>query len=365
MDSAVVLRRLGWPNCRHPEPSEKQFLVFIGRYLIKRMYPGFVVFSWFVSFFVGAAQICIVMCIRSLGTRINTFPIQWVIVVSVGKLYKIKYEFVAVPPSIVTGSGVRFVRQLLAMSQKMGCFQLVKESESQILVVDDDREIRSLLADYLEKNGLKTLVAADGASMWRALDTARVDLIVLDLMLPGEDGLTLCRTLRTRSNLPIIMLTARREPLDRILGLEMGADDYLPKPFEPRELLARIRSVLRRAQALPENLELPAAKRIVFAGWRLDLEARHLLSEQGIVVLLSGAEFRLLKVFLDHPHSVLNRDQLLDLTRGRTTEPFDRSVDLQVSRLRQKLADDAHSPHIIKTVRNEGYVLAVPVVPEH
>ena len=242
---------------------------------------------------------------------------------------------------------------------------IVKETESQILVVDDDSEIRSLLAEYLERNGLKTLVAADGASMWRTLDTARVDLIVLDLMLPGEDGLTLCRTLRARSSVPIIMLTARREPLDRIVGLEMGADDYLPKPFEPRELLARIRSVLRRAQALPGNLEPPAAKLIAFAGWRLDLEARHLLSEQGVVVSLSGAEFRLLKAFLDHPHRVLNRDQLLNLTQGRAADPFDRSVDLQVSRLREKLRDDAYSQRIIKTVRNEGYVLAVPVVPEH
>src|SRR3990170_6962544 len=142
-----------------------------------------------------------------------------------------------------------------------------KESESQILVVDDDREIRSLLADYLEKNGLKTLVAADGASMWRTLDTARVDLIVLDLMLPGEDGLTLCRTLRARSSVPIIMLTARREPLDRIVGLEMGADDYLPKPFEPRELLARIRSVLRRSHAMPPNSQADNVQLMKFSGW--------------------------------------------------------------------------------------------------
>jgi len=235
------------------------------------------------------------------------------------------------------------------------------DTHPQLLVVDDDREIRTLLADYLDTHGFKTLTAADGAGMWRALDTARVDLIVLDLTLPGEDGLTLCRTLRARSTVPVIMLTARREPLDRILGLEMGADDYLPKPFEPRELLARIRSVLRRTQALPPNLEPPVAQRLHFADWTLDLTARQLVSPSGVVVALSGAEFRLLKVFLEHPNRVLNRDQLLNLTQGRDAELFDRSVDLQVSRLRQKLGEDAKAPQIIKTVRNEGYVLATAV----
>jgi two-component system OmpR family response regulator len=234
-------------------------------------------------------------------------------------------------------------------------------TQPQLLVVDDDREIRTLLADYLDTHGFKTLTAADGTGMWRALDSARIDLIVLDLTLPGEDGLTLCRTLRARSTVPVIMLTARREPLDRILGLEMGADDYLPKPFEPRELLARIRSVLRRTQALPPNLAPPVAQRLRFAGWTLDLTARQLVSPSGVVVALSGAEFRLLKVFLEHPNRVLNRDQLLNLTQGRDAELFDRSVDLQVSRLRQKLGEDAKAPQIIKTVRNEGYVLATVV----
>ena len=237
------------------------------------------------------------------------------------------------------------------------------EEEALILVVDDDREVRGLLADYLERNGLKALVAADGREMWRLLAAARVDLVVLDVMLPGDDGLALCRGLRARSTLPIIMLTARREAVDRILGLEMGADDYVIKPFEPRELLARIRSVLRRSCAATGAPERPV-KRIAFAGWRLDLEARHLVSDQGLVVLLSGAELRLLRAFLDHPHCVLTRDRLLDLTRGRTSEPFERSVDLQVSRLRQKLADDAYAPQIIKTVRSEGYVLAVSVTHE-
>jgi two-component system OmpR family response regulator len=234
-----------------------------------------------------------------------------------------------------------------------------------ILIVDDDREIRTLLAEYLESNGFRALAAADGAGMRRILDSSHVDLVVLDLTLPGEDGLTLCRTLRAASNLPVIMLTARGEPLDRILGLEMGADDYVAKPFEPRELSARIRNVLRRTQALPPTLARPMAKRMAFAGWHFDLVARHLLSPQGTVVMLSGAEFRLLKVFLDHPNRVLNRDQLLNLTKGRDADPFDRSIDLQVSRLRQKLDDDAKSPALLKTVRNEGYVLAASVTTEN
>jgi len=238
------------------------------------------------------------------------------------------------------------------------------ENPPHILIVDDDREIRSLLADYLDANACKTVTAADGAEMRNILATTRVDLIVLDLTLPGEDGLTLCRNLRAQSNLPVVMLTARGSALDRILGLEMGADDYLPKPFEPRELLARIRSVLRRTQALPPNLEPSAADCLRFAGWRLDLTARHLVNPQSVVVALSGAEFRLLKVFLEHPNRVLNRDQLLNLTQGRDADPYDRSIDLMISRLRQKLGEDARSPQIIKTVRNEGYVLAASVTAE-
>ena len=238
------------------------------------------------------------------------------------------------------------------------------ESTPHILVVDDDREIRTLLAEYLDGNGCRTATAANGAEMSHVLDVSRVDLIVLDLNLPGEDGLTLCRNLRARSNLPVIMLTARSAPLDRILGLEMGADDYLPKPFEPRELLARIRSVMRRTQALPPGMAAPDATSLHFSGWTLDLTARHLINPQGVVVALSGAEFRLLKIFLEHPNHVLSREQLLNLTQGRDAEPFDRSIDLQVSRLRQKLAEDARSPQLIKTIRNEGYVLAASVTPE-
>ncbi|WP_420475005.1 response regulator [Noviherbaspirillum sp. ST9] len=238
------------------------------------------------------------------------------------------------------------------------------ETPSRILIVDDDREISSLLAEYLEKNGYRTSTAGDGKAMWKALDDQRIDLIVLDLNLPGDDGLTLCRNLRARSSIPVIMLTARGEPVDRILGLEMGADDYVPKPFEPRELFARIRSVLRRTQAAPVSSEAPESQMVHFAGWTMDTTARHLINPQGVVVALSGAEFRLLKIFLDHANRVLSRDQLLNMTAGRDADPFDRSIDLQISRLRQKLGEDARSPQIIKTVRNEGYVLATVVTRE-
>lgn len=238
------------------------------------------------------------------------------------------------------------------------------ETSATILVVDDDREIRSLLGDYLNNNGYRAVLAADGLAMMRMLDSQHVDLVVLDLNLPGEDGLTLCRRLRASSELPVIMLTARDQPLDRILGLEMGADDYLPKPFEPRELLARIRSVLRRTQGAVARHGEGAQQKLHFNGWIFDTVARHLVNPQGNVVMLSGAEFRLLKVFLERPNRVLNRDQLLNLTQGRDADPFDRSIDIQVSRLRQKLGDDARAPEIIKTVRNGGYVLAVTVSSE-
>ena len=230
-----------------------------------------------------------------------------------------------------------------------------------ILIVDDDADIRSLLGDYLQKNGYRTTAVAEGKGMLAALDKGRVDLIVLDLMLPGEDGLVLCRNLRARSDTPVIMLTARGEDMDRILGLEMGADDYLPKPFNPRELLARIKSILRRAKALPENLRTDDALHLRFAGWQLDTISRQLVSPEGVVVPLSGSEFRLLRIFLNHSNRILSRDQLMDLVQGRETDPFERSIDVQVSRLRHRLADDAKEPTIIKTVRGEGYILATQV----
>ncbi len=230
-----------------------------------------------------------------------------------------------------------------------------------ILIVDDDAEIRQLLSRYLEKNGLQATTVGDGRAMWRALDGATFDLIVLDLMLPGDDGLTLCRTLRAKSDIPIIMLTARGDETDRIVGLEMGADDYLPKPFSARELLARIKVILRRARSLPPNLRPDASARLRFAGWVLDTVQRHLISPSGVVTPISGAEYRLLRVFLDHPNRVLNRDQLLDLSQGKEAGPLDRSIDVQVSRLRHRLGDDPRDPQLIKTVRSEGYVLAATV----
>ena len=234
-----------------------------------------------------------------------------------------------------------------------------------ILIVDDDREIRALLAAYLGRNECRVSLAGEGRQMREVMAASRIDLVVLDLMMPGEDGLSLCRTLRGNGDrTPVIMLTACGEPIDRILGLEMGADDYLPKPFEPRELLARIRSVLRRAQSLPSNLGSPVARNFRFEGWLLAVETRELSSPDRVLVALSGAEFRLLNAFLTHPGRVLNRDQLMDLTKGRDADPFDRSIDLQVSRLRTRLGEDARSPRLIKTVRSEGYVFAVPVESE-
>ncbi len=238
------------------------------------------------------------------------------------------------------------------------------EHTDHILIVDDDREIRSLIADYLQKNGLRTTAVADGRQMRAFLEATPVDLIVLDIMMPGDDGLTLCRELRSGShkNIPVLMLTARSEDTDRIIGLEMGADDYLVKPFIARELLARIKAILRRARMMPPNIQITEAARMLsFGEWLLDTTARNLVDNEGVMVALSGAEYRLLRVFLDHPQRVLNRDQLLNLTQGRDAELFERSIDLLVSRLRQRLNDDAREPFYIKTVRSEGYVFAMPV----
>ena len=235
------------------------------------------------------------------------------------------------------------------------------ERSDHILVVDDDAEIRKLLGEYLQRNGYRVTLATDGREMRRVLDRSRPDIVVLDLMLPGESGLTLCRDLRVESNLPVIMLTARTEEVYRIVGLEMGADDYLAKPFSPRELLARIRSILRRTRGLSPARTGSASHRVRFANWTLDFAARQLVAPDGVVVSLSGAEFKLLSVFVEHPNRVLDRNQLMDLTVGRDGTPFDRSIDVQVSRLRVRLRDDAREPRIIKTVRSEGYVLAAAV----
>jgi two-component system OmpR family response regulator len=234
-----------------------------------------------------------------------------------------------------------------------------------ILVVDDDRDIRELLSEYLQKQGYRISVARDGRAMRAAIAVAMPDLIVLDLMLPGEDGLTLCRELRSQSDVPVLMLTARSEEIDRIVGLEMGADDYLAKPFNPRELVARIKSILRRARALPLNLRPDEARLIHFSGWTLEIATRDLMAPDRSRVALSGTEFRLLRIFLDHPNRVLTRDQLIDLTQSREADPYDRSIDLQVSRVRRRLQDNPKEPALIKTARGQGYVLASEVEVEH
>jgi two-component system OmpR family response regulator len=239
------------------------------------------------------------------------------------------------------------------------------ERTDHILIVDDDAEIRSLLGRYLEKNGLRATAVGDGRAMWQALDAGVFDLVVLDLMLPGDDGLTLCRMLRAKSDIPVIMLTARGEETDRVVGLEMGADDYVPKPFSARELLARIKVVLRRTRSLPHNLHPEQEPQLRIGDWVLDTAHRHLVGPDGVVVPLSGAEYRLLRIFVAHPNRVLNRDQLVELTQGREADALDRSIDVQVSRLRHRLRDDPREPRLIKTVRGEGYVLAVPVQPVH
>ncbi len=230
-----------------------------------------------------------------------------------------------------------------------------------IVVVDDDPEIRSLLKDYLEKNGFRVTAVGEGKAMWRTLEQSRVNLVVLDIMMPGDDGLVLCRNLRARSQIPIIMLTARGEATDRIVGLEIGADDYLPKPFNPRELLARIKVGLRRAKGIVGDKMTEGAARIRFAAWTLDVVARHLIAPDGVVVPLSFGEYRLLRVLLEHPNRILNRDQILDFSKGEEWEPFDRSIDVQISRLRRRLRDDGKQPKLIKTVRGEGYLLAARV----
>ena len=234
-----------------------------------------------------------------------------------------------------------------------------------LLLVDDDRQLLTLLADYLQAAGFRISTATNATQMRQVLAQQAIDLIVLDLMLPGEDGLSLCRDLRSRGSvhIPVLMLTARAEEADRIVGLEMGADDYLTKPFASRELLARIRAVLRRTRMLPPALQPAAvARELVFGdGWRLDTVARHLVDAEGTLVSLTGGEYRLLRVLMDHAQQVLSRDQLLNLTQGREADPFDRSIDLLVSRLRQRLREDAREPRLIKTVRNGGYVFCAEV----
>ena len=229
-----------------------------------------------------------------------------------------------------------------------------------ILIVDDHREIREVIAQMLSNEGFAVSVAGDGDAMRRSLRDRRADLVILDVMLPGEDGLSLCRNLRTMMpTLPVIMVTAKGEEVDRVVGLEVGADDYVTKPFSSRELVARIKAVLRRAR--PPAARPLEARSYRFAGWRLDTLSRELESQEGIVVALSTSEFQLLLAFVTKPQTVLTRDQLLDLTKGRDATPFDRSIDTHVSRLRRKLNDCARSPEIIKTVWGGGYIFTPEV----
>ncbi|MFB2859341.1 response regulator [Aeromonas hydrophila] len=237
----------------------------------------------------------------------------------------------------------------------------MNQSSTHILVVDDHSEIRDLLKRFLEQHGLRVSCARDGKEMKRLLEEREFDLLVLDLMMPGEDGLTLCRELRAKSSLPIIMLTAMGEETDRIIGLEMGADDYLAKPFNPRELLARIKAVMRRTQVEPQPAAETLTRDLRFDRWLLDINRRELVDEEGVGLSLSTAEFDLLRVFLERPQRVLSRDQLLDLARGREAVAFDRAIDTLVSRLRRKLERDPKNPELIKTIWGGGYLFAANV----
>ncbi|HVM85249.1 MAG TPA: response regulator [Candidatus Binatia bacterium] len=246
------------------------------------------------------------------------------------------------------------------------------EKTPHILIVDDDREIRDLLSRFLQKHGFRASTAADGREMRKILADARIDLIVLDVMMPGETGLQICSQLRAQgiagasgagsARIPIIMLTAAGEDTDRIVGLEMGADDYLPKPFNPRELLARIRAVLRRSEDVGRAVADPDRPPVLrFSGFALDLGARRLHGPDGREIDLSAGEFDLLSALAQRPRRVLSRDQLLDLCKGRAAQPFDRSIDVQVGRLRRKIEPDPADPHIITTVRGGGYMFAPDV----
>lgn len=235
------------------------------------------------------------------------------------------------------------------------------EPTPHILVVDDEREIREPLAKYLTKNGLRASIAANAGDARKELKTSAIDMVVLDIMMPGEDGLSLCRHLRETTDIPVILLTAMVEDTDRVVGLEIGADDYLTKPFNPRELLARIRAVLRRANAVPRPREAQAGERLRFGDWVLDMGRRELIGGDGVASPLSTAEFKLLAAFLRRPGIVLSREQLLDLTSGRSADVFDRSIDNQVSRLRRKIEADPKNPVLVKTVWGGGYMLTAEV----
>jgi two-component system, OmpR family, response regulator len=234
---------------------------------------------------------------------------------------------------------------------------------SHILVVDDDARVRTMLARYFEEEGFRVSLAGSGGEMRAVMANSPADLVLLDLVLPGEDGVSLARELRSQSEVGIIMLTGRDDVMDRVVGLEIGADDYVPKPFHLREVLARVRSVLRRAQRLPAWVANPERREpaIVFDDWRLDPERRQLTAPDGSDVPLTTGEFNLLSVFLQQPHRVLDRDQLMTFMHGRSWEAYDRTIDAQIARLRKKIERDPKNPVLIKSVRGAGYVLTAKV----
>jgi two-component system OmpR family response regulator len=238
------------------------------------------------------------------------------------------------------------------------------ETAACILVVDDDAEIRDLTSDYLRCSGFEVRTAADGKDMRRELTSGGINLVVLDLMLPGEDGLSLCRAVRAESTVPIIMLTARSAVVDRVVGIEMGCDDYMAKPFDPRELLARIRGLLRRSGDALARQQGKEVQRFLFAGWVLDSRSHNLMDPDGQVVPLSGVEFRLLTALLARPQRILSRNQLMQMTQRRDADALDRSIDIRISRLRQLLRDNAREPTLIRTIYGEGYMLATEVTTE-
>ncbi len=236
------------------------------------------------------------------------------------------------------------------------------ESAHHILIVDDHRDIRDSLSKYLGLHEYRTSVAADAAEARRLIAAGAIDLVVLDIMMPGEDGLSLCRHLRQSSEIPVILLTAVADETDRVIGLEMGADDYLTKPFNPRELLARIKTVLRRTHSLPPRRGAAQSKAFRFDRWTFNVAQREVMADDGVAIALSTAEFHLLSAFLEHPKMVLSRDQLLDITSGRNAKVFDRAIDNQISRLRKKLEADAKNPTLIKTVWGGGYMFSAEVI---
>jgi len=234
-------------------------------------------------------------------------------------------------------------------------------NRSSVLLVEDDADIGELISRYLGNNGMDVALVADGAAMDARVGKEIFDILILDLNLPGEDGFSICRRVRASHNIPIIILTANGEDVDKILGLEMGADDYIVKPFNPRELLARIRAVLRRAEGQNRVDDRLPRQTYVFLGWRMDLLSREVVSPQGTKVAMTGAEFDLLHALCENPNRVLTRDQLISMTHGPSSGPFERSIDVLISRLRQKLEKDPRNPAIILTIRSEGYMFSAPV----